>query len=782
MSSANFAVTDSERSRVKDTHALRLKGQSSIDELLTMLTDTSWVVRRAVVEALAFIGEPAIIPMSKILVSDRASEAKLAAVVDALVASTGPVEMKLLPLTKHENSYVVTDIAQILGRRRESSSVETLITLAHHPDDNVAVMAIEGLGRIGGRAAVEALIRIVSEGSFFRTFPAIDVLGRSSDPRAIEPLSQLLKNASYLPEAARALGRLGEIGSIPALMDVLSSSSDTIIRLAALALQDLQARFAEKSGGEAHIVEEKIRNHVSSDSVRRLSRALLSSDTVEAIAICKLLGIIGSDEAEPVLSAALNADALVSVSAAHALKRLGKNSENAILNAIREGSGRHRKVLLPLITKHGAAADVALCLKDTDPEIRAMACDTLARLGNPSVLKNIFPLLIDPNLRVVHSATAAIQALGNREGRTLAAEWFKSENAVVRRSCLRILTYFGDATALEPMLAGIQDPDIRVREAAIQGLPFLEDPKAAAALFDACKNPDPRIRSLAMRALGQLPKTSEYLFAILLKGLKDPDDWVRYYAVQSLGRLSIEGSVVEIIKLLVDPAGQVRVSAVEALSHLNVPEAHGALRVAISSTDVEVKRAALLGLGIAHRLGDLPLIITAARSEDAPTRLIALSAMINYHPANILESLSTAATDPDSQVSSAAIDLLAGVRGQEATEVLVGLLLNPHYKEKAETALLTPKEGRTAGLLVALESADDELAVLLISILTRLNRPEARDALLAAMQLNNTAARKAAASGLAARRDPEMLALLKEASEIDPSQEVRDICSLLIRN
>ncbi len=781
MSSDKYTLTEAENQRVTNTKDLRSRGAASVEKLLSMLADSSWVVRRSVIEALAAFGEVSVQPLCDILIHDRTSEAKLAATVDALVASNGPVEKVIIPLAKSVNPAVAADVAQVLGRRRSPHSVNTLIELTNHPDDNVAVGAIESLGRIGGRAAVEALIAIVATKNFFRTFPAIDVLGRSSDPRAIEPLTKLLKDPTYLPEAARALGKLGESGSIPALMELLHNGSDSVVRIAAVSLQELQTRFEEKSGGEIAYIEGAIRAQVKLETVRKLSRVITGSDSDEAVAICKLIGTIGTEEAESILTSCLSQPGPVAVAAAQALKKISKNLDNAILQAIGDGNSPRRKVLLPLISKHSAAESISACLTDADAEVRSIACDTLARLGNPAVVKDLFPLLKDINLRVVHSATAAIQALGNREARQLAVEWSRSENPIVRRSCLRILTYFGDAMALEPMLTGLEDSDPRVREAAIQGLPYLEEPKAIGALYAICKNEDPRRRSLAMRALGQLPKKTEHTLSFLLKGLTDEDAWVKYYAAQSLGRMRYTSAAVDIVKLIQDPAGQVRVSAVEALSHLNVPEAHVALRLAAESSDVEVKRVAIVGLGISHRAEDLPLVLAAARSQDAPTKLIALSALVNFPSHTILGTLSTAASDTDTQVSSAAIELLAGLRTQEATEVLIELLHPQNTREKAREALLIPTEGRIPGILVSLESADDELADQLIIILSRLKRPEAKAALLAAMKLNNVAARKAAAGGLSARRDPEMLAALKEASEYDPSPEVRDICSLLIR-
>lgn len=776
-----YSLTEPEQKRVTETQQLKTGGNRSVAQLTGMLTDPSWVVRRAVVDALASLGDAAVAPLCHILTAQRDNEARIAAAVDALVASRAAVESAVIELVKSDDPAIVADAAQILGRRRSQFGVATLISLIQHSNENVVVAAIEGLGRVGGRVAVEALIEAVNSGSFFKTFPAIDVLGRSGDPRVVEPLSRLLNNPSFLPEAARALGRTGERSAVRPLTALLNSPSDSIVRIAVASLWELRERFEEKSGGGSIAIDDLIQTDVTSEMVRRLGRVLIGAYDHEAMALCRLLGTVGNAEAAPLLTATLNANPEIASCAAEALKKLGGDADQSLLQALRTGDSARRKALLPAISRRSSAIGVVDCLQDSDPDVRAVACDTLARLSNVSIVGQIFPLLEDKNPRVVHAATSAIQTLGSREARVKAVEASGSKNPIVRRAALRILGYFGHAEAMLPLLNGLQDVDPRVREAALQGLPYVEDQRAIEALFEAARNPIDRTRALAMRSLGQVPKASERVYSVLLKGLRDGDAWVRYYACQSLGRLAYDAATPEIAKLLSDEAGQVRAAAVEALSHLRAPEAHRILRETAHSTDLEIKRVAIVGLGIARRMEDLPVVLAAAASSDVPTRLVALSAMVNFPSPLVLEALSTAASDMDEQVSSSAIGFLAARPEQEATEALIDLMRNPSTQERARTALAVESEGRIPGLLVALESTDDELAPLLMAILSKVDRAETRAALLASIKLPNVAARKAAAAVLATRRDPEMKLAVREAAENDPVAQVREICSLLIR-
>jgi HEAT repeat protein len=779
--SNSYTLTGAEQLRMDASKQFALNGEMGIHRLIEMLGDPSWVVRREVVETLAGMGTEAIEALCNELKNNRSSEARIAATVDALSASKGTAEIAVALLAEDEDPAVVADVAQILGRRKNRVSIPVLIKLIKHSNDNVAVGAIEGLGRIGGKTAIEALIDSIGSGNFFRTFPAIDVLGRSGDPRVVEPLTKLLKNASYLPEAARALGLSGERSAVKPLIELLHSPSNVVVRVAATSISELRSRFEEKSGGEVRAIEEELRERVSIDIVRRLARMLPEMNASESITISKFLGIIGNAEAVPELTAQLDGTPAMAESAADALKKIGNAADLHLRQAIREGQSSRRKILLPLVTRTAAANDVALCLSDEDSEVRALACDTLARLGVTTVVPEIFKLLSDSNLRVVHSATAAIQALGTRETRVLAVAASQSPLPGVRRSALNILAYFGDSSATLPMLNGLKDSDNRVREAALQGLPFLEDLSAQEALYEYAKDPNVRMRSLAMRSIGLLPKSTERAFSVLLKGITDGDAWVRYYSCQSLGRLGFTSAAVEISRLLSDEAGQVRVSAVEALSNLDSAEAHKALRFAVESNDPDVKRAALVGLGIAKREEDLPVILSEINSVDAPTRLIALSALVNFPSLKVFSALNSAGSDSDEQVRSAAIGFLAARPEEEATKMLIEFLKRENTYDKAKAGLLIPSTGRVPGILAALESADDEVASILMSILSRLGQGNSFIGLLLAMKLNNAAARKAAAASIAVHTSrPEMMAVLKEAADNDPDREVRQICKVLL--
>jgi HEAT repeat protein len=774
-----IALTQAEQQRIAEVHRLVRSTPAGVAALLEMLVDSSWSVRREVVWGLAELGALAAGPLCDLLRTRRDNEARIAAAVDALVASSADVLDDVSRLARDKDPAVVADAAQILGRRLSSKAVPVLAGLVAHQDDNVAIAAIEALGRIGGPAAIETLITAAQSGNFFRVFPAIDVLGRSGDPRAIPPLAALLSSSVYTLEAARALGKTGESAAVGPLAALLSHPSETTIRIAALALADLHARHLERYASEA-APEAALRRTTAEAAVFRLTRCLVGATQDEQVAIAFVLGVIGGDGAAAGLRSLLDAPGPASQAAAVALKRLGKHSDLHMREALREGDSARRQILLPIVSRAAVSAEVVECLRDADATVRALACDALARVGAVASVGALFPLLADANQRVVQAATGAIQSLGSAETQALALTYARDTNPAVKRGAIRILGYFGCSEALSIFIGALDDDDIRTRDAALLGLAFLDAPEAIAALLSSTQNAQEKTRSAAMRALGQCTKKDARIPAYLLIGLKDPDAWVRYYACQALGRLGIESTSETIAGLLDDEAGQVRVAAVEALSHFKSDVALSALQRVAEGDEPDMRRAALIGLGLARRPEAARVLLKAAQSADAATRLVAISALADSASARTLPVLASAARDPDDNVRAAAMSFLAGHPSPEGTAILIELLREPSARERVVPLLSVPSEGRVAGLMTALGSADAELALVLASALARMRSREADEALLHAISLPWVPARKAAAASLASLRSPAAFAALRQAAERDADPHVRQICTVLL--
>jgi HEAT repeat protein len=773
---ARLVLSSVDRARVDDVARLSQSGRASVAALVSLLGEPSWVVRRAVVAALARVGTPAVEPLCAVLAEDRTSEARLAAAVDALVASSGDVDPAILSLAaRTQDNALVCDVAQILGRRKSQNAIPFLTEWCRHADDNIAVAAIEALGRVGGNAATTALISAVESGNFFRVFPAISVLGRTGDARAVAPLTARLAEVHYVAEAAAALGRTGQIAAAVPLTKLLAGDADTI-RTAARGLLDLHRRYFERTG-DPEAVPRAVLSSIGRKAATSLEGALEGGTVEDTVALASVLGWMHDTAGVMALVGLLDGEESAAQEAFRALRGIAEDAEPLVRDAVRTGDSARRLRLLPLLgARRSVVGELITCLRDPEPAVRAAACDALGRIGDASAVGALFGLLGDTDARVAQAALGAVQSLGSEEVKNSAFTAARSEEPRARRAALRIIAYFAYPDGLEILLEAISDPDERIRDAAASGLAWLEDPRAAGALLTAASHPSPHTRAATLRSMASSIPTPEVIVA-LGRGLADPDAWVRYYACQSIGKLRVGAATAKISQMVDDEAGQVRVAAVEAVARLGGAQALLVLESASRSADLDVRRAALLGLGELRRPGALPILLRAAESEDATTRLAALSAIAASQTPEAMNALSRAASDADPRVRDAVFALLAARTGVHATYWIIEQLSREEDRERALRALASPVEGRIEAILTSLEGADAMLAGLLADALLRMRRADSNAAVEAMLQLDNVAARRAGARALLELGTASARKVLVEAAIVDSDDEVRRIAA-----
>lgn len=182
----------------------------------------------------------------------------------------------------------------------------------------------------------------------------------------------------------------------------------------------------------------------------------------------------------------------------------------------------------------------------------------------------------------------------------------------------------GILATVPTLLAGMADPDVRVRRTAVEFLETLEPraPAVTAALTRALQDKDRSVRWTAARTLGKL---------------KPPD---------------AATAVPELSRLLTDPDIDLAKAVAIALEHLG-PIAHEAT----------------------------PALLQAAEARDAEMRLAALRALATTAPGAPLVSqrLQVALTDEDARVRQQAAEILGqgGLVGAETLTALRGLLNDP---------------------------------------------------------------------------------------------------------
>lgn len=755
--------------------ALAAQGESGLSQLLGLFQHRSWAVRRGVVAALASADTASIKRLTDVLARERAHEPTIAGIVDALCAAPPSADALMRTLLSASAVAVLCDGAQIVGRRRDRAAVPRLIELSEHVDDNVVLAAIEALGRIGGVEATERLLALAGGNNFFRAFPAIQVLGVARETRAVPLLRNLLQNPLYAPEAARALGRIGNGPAADALVATLGHAPDSLLPIVAAGLVAIQ-NAGEPSSSTHSAVNRAVRQHGGAALRARVMRALALASGDDAVTLGRLLIWLADEESVADFLPLLGSSDEMSDLAVEGLRRLSALEDPRVLSVLETGSSEVRARLLPALSGVSAAAHaVARCLDDEQANIRAMACHALARGRATAEVPRLFRMLADDDLGVVHAAVSAIQSLGSQETETLALATVRDAVGGARQAALRIAMYFGYPSSLKLALSAIDSDDERLREIALSGLPALEDPSATEALLGATRHSSARTRASAVRALGQVAR-SEEVKTVLIERLADSDAWVRYYACQSLGKLQATAALAHIVGRLDDPAEQVKMAAVEALALLTGDAAAQALLHAADSDNPEVRRAALVGMGTRRDTRHRAALEQAVRSSDQATRLVALSSLAQF-PETEAELERVASDDTNAGVRKAAVELLATRDDVRATSALVRLLKRDPERPETQAALAQHLEQRLPTLLGMLGDAEPALAAALVALVVRCESPACRAALDVAFESDNAFVRRAVARALSGIWDDAAKANLARAATLDADAQVRQICA-----
>ena len=121
---------------------------------------------------------------------------------------------------------------------------------------------------------------------------------------------------------------------------------------------------------------------------------------------------------------------------------------------------------------------------------------------------------------------------------------------------------------IEPTIELLSDPDQEVRGAAMLVAQSFEDPRIVPATIGLLKDPDWWIRITAAETLGRLkdPRGVQPLIDVL------SDAETRWSAVEALGRIGDLRAAPALSQLLQDPAPEVRIEVIQALSHFQHPQ------------------------------------------------------------------------------------------------------------------------------------------------------------------------------------------------------------------
>lgn len=212
-------------------------------------------------------------------------------------------------------------------------------------------------------------------------------------------------------------------------------------------------------------------------------------------------------------------------------KKLVSDDEDIVYNSLRA---------LGEIEDASASSQIITVFRHSNPELVAMAVETLGKIGDPSNLGAIQGLYkADTHPRTKACVIAAIGKLA-----------LPDDNIV----------YF--------LTKALQEEDARVRANAIEAIERLDLPDFTRLLLPMLNDEDNRVRANVIKALWNKEDHDQLLTALKVMAIDD-NPWMKASAVFVLDKVNIPGR----LELLADMAGdehpKIRQNAREALFHQN---------------------------------------------------------------------------------------------------------------------------------------------------------------------------------------------------------------------
>ena len=208
---------------------------------------------------------------------------------------------------------------------------------------------------------------------------------------------------------------------------------------------------------------------------------------------------------------------------------------NPLIEALRDSDRAVKTAATSALTAIGAPAvvDLSYCLQDPDLSVQEAAASILSEIADERVLEPLQSALLNQDWVVRMHAARAVGRLGNPGSVETLVLLLQDKVPAVRDEAISALVSMGES-AVEPLVAALEDQDWRVRLRATEALCVLKSRTSVEPLVGLLQHdPDTAVRQEAARALGQIGDRSAV--DALLGVIEEPRLQVR--VIEALGRI-----------------------------------------------------------------------------------------------------------------------------------------------------------------------------------------------------------------------------------------------------
>ncbi|HEY7374182.1 MAG TPA: HEAT repeat domain-containing protein [Polyangia bacterium] len=548
---------------------------------------------------------------------------------------------------------VVMFAASTLGKTRDRSAIPHLAAILKHADVNVCQAAVESLGELRAVSTLDTLVELLQGHTWLR-FAVVHTLGEIADPRSIPTLLRLLGDEQLRDSAIAALGKIGGLEAIDALVRQLEASRSSadfrfclealgsaLVQLADPAvLLRLPAWMALARQADAKVADrlKEILRLTGQDA--QSPEALMTKEAAIDLVRCLRL-----ESCYPAMIATAS-DRRLSEVLLFAAAEIGAALEPQLTAALSHDDGEIRRFAcrgLAAVSGESSAKAVASLLTDEEDTIRAAAVGVLGRLHLTEALPGIVARLADDSKAV---RRAVLQALARMDARLVTIALLRNPQVLAERH-LDVLSIMRNNP--HPLQRGFVETSLahaneQIRGAAVaafaaQGSDLVETLEPMLADRSA------EVRRSAISALSRCP--SERTRQLLL-GLLDRDGEARAEVIRALGKVGDARVVPKVIAIFDSCTPEEQVYAIDVLETLEPPGAEPFLARQLDHQDPRVRRHAVKALVRIGTTSALRRIAIALRDDNPRVRMTVSKALASCpHPIarNSLERLSVDPVD-----------------------------------------------------------------------------------------------------------------------------------------
>jgi len=454
------------------------------EALIPTLQDQSWEVRKSSVETLAKLGGSRAVELLIAALRDAHTQVREQAVIGLGARGDERLAEHLIAALTDRDWQVREQAAIALSQRRDARAVEALLTALTDREWQVQEQAARSLGAKGNERAVEPLINALQEQHQQVREAAAKSLGLIGDRRALEPLNRALQDADeqVRKKAAEALGRLNNSGEpgAGALSKTVGAptpvTSDRIVNSQGTAAENLKA-LNSSNPAERAAAACALGRLGTIEAIPALINLLGDDTPIQPIKCWE------SGNWSPALETLKQASP--GEQAAIALAALSRPAVNPLIAALNHGNASVRRNAAWAIgeltgVSTGARSDavepLVMALGDADPWVRLAAAFSLGELRPRRATEALIAALVDGQWNVREMAVRALGEMKTRAGvERLTAVLLQDGDERVRRKAAWALGEIKDQQALEALALALNDQNRGVRETAKWAIAEIRD-------------------------------------------------------------------------------------------------------------------------------------------------------------------------------------------------------------------------------------------------------------------------------------------------------------------